>query len=393
MRVGRSIIFGLCFIAGWSPNSGASECDHPRPEWIFTSCWQGETGASQIAVREEPLHWSEARTLANLSVVTDPPPGGPPGNALRVLWPKPDPAVYCCTKPGCKDNGQNNFVRLFFNRACDPPKICPALPNPMYIRVYFWSDQVWSLKGRKFFQMLCENQTAGATGLYINAVGSSGKKDALMIKNGAYSNGRSNCGICDHLEPDGSWRSQESNGVITPRTWHSVEFGWYKHPTSGWLKAWLDGKMVINATPEAFGGAFNTVNASHPDSAGYGLQLLWDPHKASPPYPIYEVQIDGTGKPNTFRWTANNQARPVAWHTGVPITGKWQTLDDDVSIRFSGTRGGKVGDSYKMGCNGMIDILSMPSFANGCFPGMEGDTHTEYFMNVIISSAYIGPIR
>jgi len=58
----------------------------------------------------------------------------------------------------------------------------------------------------------------------------------------------------------------------------------------------------------------------------------------------YKVQIDGTGTPNTFKWSDNGGA---SWNaTGVPITGGAQTLNDGVTVTFGATTGHTSGDYW-----------------------------------------------
>jgi hypothetical protein len=58
----------------------------------------------------------------------------------------------------------------------------------------------------------------------------------------------------------------------------------------------------------------------------------------------YKIQIDGTGSPNTFKWSNDNGATWEA--TGVAITGSAQNLEDGIQITFSGTTGGVLNDYW-----------------------------------------------
>lgn len=62
----------------------------------------------------------------------------------------------------------------------------------------------------------------------------------------------------------------------------------------------------------------------------------------------YKIEIDGTGNPNTFKWSDNNGVGWVA--TGVAITGSAQTLTSAdgsyVQTQFSATTGGVMGDYW-----------------------------------------------
>lgn len=62
----------------------------------------------------------------------------------------------------------------------------------------------------------------------------------------------------------------------------------------------------------------------------------------------YRVQIDGAGSPNTFKWSDDGGSTWDA--TGVAITGGIQALNNGVSVQFSGTTGGVVGDRWDFSC-------------------------------------------
>lgn len=59
----------------------------------------------------------------------------------------------------------------------------------------------------------------------------------------------------------------------------------------------------------------------------------------------YEVVIDGTGAPDTFKWRKNGGG----WTTLVSITGGAQTLDDNQQITFAATTGHTVDDQWVIG--------------------------------------------
>jgi hypothetical protein len=71
----------------------------------------------------------------------------------------------------------------------------------------------------------------------------------------------------------------------------------------------------------------------------------------------YKVQIDGTGSPNTFKWSNDNGATWEA--TTVAITGSAQTLEDGVKVTFSGTTGGVLNDywTFKVVTNKKRQVL------------------------------------
>jgi hypothetical protein len=55
--------------------------------------------------------------------------------------------------------------------------------------------------------------------------------------------------------------------------------------------------------------------------------------------------IDGTSGTNTFAWY-DNYANPYPGTTGVAITGSAQALEYGVTVTFSATTGGHVGDAW-----------------------------------------------
>ena len=367
-------IIVLCLIMGSKILNGwASECSNPEPEWLFYSCWETATGIDHTALRDG-TKWSDARYRGMISIVNDLPSGaGRPEttNAFRVAW--------TASGSSCKDS-TNSFIEKFFDTQNVGSR--PTLTNPWYARVYFYADGSPSGRcNRKFMQFRCSSGFGSATGLYFYNDASGNPR--LLIKNGAYSDGY-DCATCNHLTSIHAWPGKSSNGIITPNAWHAIEFAWYRHPTNGWLKAWLDGKLAINAVPAAFGGSFNTVNTFRAKPGR--LTVLWNENTTGS-RKAYRVQIDGNGSPNTFRWADNGKGSP--WTaTGIPLTGNYQSIGSEgVQVKFSGRRGGVVGDYWVYGCDGMIDWLQMPSYVNG---GMFV-THKEYLANFIVSSTYIGP--
>lgn len=58
----------------------------------------------------------------------------------------------------------------------------------------------------------------------------------------------------------------------------------------------------------------------------------------------YKVQIDGTGTPNTFKWSRDGGTN---WkETTVSITGSSQTLEGDIAVTFAATTGHAASDSW-----------------------------------------------
>jgi len=58
----------------------------------------------------------------------------------------------------------------------------------------------------------------------------------------------------------------------------------------------------------------------------------------------YKVQIDGTGTPDTFKWSRDGGNN---WkETGVAITGSSQTLEGDIAVTFAATTGHTNGNAW-----------------------------------------------
>jgi hypothetical protein len=217
----------------------AGELDNPPQEWIFYSGWETSTGATKAAITDGGK-WSDYKEDSNISVVSNPPPGGPGGNALKIQW----------NQYGAADcsGGSNSFVELL-----------PQLPNPFYARVYFYSEapQEYSgCGGRKFMHFKNSGGYSVGGGLYLYDAG--GKNVRLHVKNHVY-DGKSNTPTAEHLDGSYPWPGRESTGIVEPNRWYYIEFAHYRHNTNGWLKAWLDGKLVINASKEAWKvGSYDT---------------------------------------------------------------------------------------------------------------------------------------
>jgi hypothetical protein len=100
------------------------------------------------------------------------------------------------------------------------------------------------------------------------------------------------------------------------------------------------GRVGINkATNELLDHAFFTGTGPDdliPGGLFAGAQQLW-----------YQVAIDGTGSPNTFKWrTSTNGTSWGSYTTGVSITGAEQTLSDGVTITFGATTGHTLADQW-----------------------------------------------
>jgi len=199
----------------------ASECDNPSSDWIFCSDWKG-SGATDGG------KWNDVHVTSGDSVerTANPPTGGPGENALQVHW------------HSYASDDSNNYVEKNFN----------DLPNPFYSRVYFYSEdpsEYPGTGGRKFMLYRVDGCASAGVSLYLYAA--PGNKDArLHIKNHAVGDCY-NAPDCEHLDGTYAWPGQEDVGIIGANQWYSIEFATYRHNTDGWVKAWLDGKLVINS--------------------------------------------------------------------------------------------------------------------------------------------------
>lgn len=88
----------------------------------------------------------------------------------------------------------------------------------------------------------------------------------------------------------------------------------------------------------------------------------------------YRVQIDGTGSPNTFKWSKDGGTTWIA--SNVAITGAEQLLDNGVKIVFGATTGHTSGNYWNfLASNGLPGTVSYN--AGLCYPG-EGDQGENY---------------
>jgi len=256
-----TLIFGilLCVLSLNISNGWASECSNPKPEWVFYSCWDTAAGTSDNALRDGGK-WGSAKYSGQISVVNNPPPGGPEpnSNTFRMHW-------TGATGANCSD-GENNFVERMGSA---------YFPNPYFMRVYFYSEdpsaKVLSggrCSGRKFF-LARNNKGINGHNLALYEIdGASDPRMQIEIKNRNYSNYDYNLRTAERLTSQAKWPGKEGEGLILPNRWYCIEYGVYYHPTNGWIKAWLDGKLIINATATAFDGFGNPgsgYNTSMPE--------------------------------------------------------------------------------------------------------------------------------
>ena len=103
----------------------------------------------------------------------------------------------------------------------------------------------------------------------------------------------------------------------------------------------VDGLFYYNGSKKLAGG---TVDATVEDGGNSGTLLLVSSGYNSGGERDYLVEIDGTGSPNTFKWSIDAGA---SWEAStVAITGADQTLENGVIINFSATTGGVSGDKW-----------------------------------------------
>jgi len=71
----------------------------------------------------------------------------------------------------------------------------------------------------------------------------------------------------------------------------------------------------------------------------------------------YKIQIDGTGTPNTFKWSHDDG---LTWEaTGVSITGSAQTLEEGLTITFPALTGHTSGDYWTFSTDGITSITAL----------------------------------
>jgi hypothetical protein len=95
-------------------------------------------------------------------------------------------------------------------------------------------------------------------------------------------------------------------------------------------------------------GKLGAIYAFRPNGfAGAGLNdLSWGTsYSGGGSSAAFQVEIDGSGTPDTFKWNKNGGA----YTSGVAITGAAQTLSDSQTITFAATTGHTVGDKWSIG--------------------------------------------
>jgi hypothetical protein len=80
----------------------------------------------------------------------------------------------------------------------------------------------------------------------------------------------------------------------------------------------------------------------------------------------YEVEIDATGTPDTFKWRKD----AGAYTTGVAITGAAQTLAEGVTVTFAATTGHTLGDKWDIAVQADLSQDDYP--VSALFDGLPG---------------------
>lgn len=234
----------------------AAECDDPDPNWVFYSCWERTTIGScndKDPRCRDNSYWGDWRYGSDGSVVNNAPAGHPEGAANQVLKIHWDAHSDTCS------GGSNNFVEEL-----------SSLPNPYYMRVYFYSEdprEYTGCGGRKFMYTKNSGGYGVGGGLYLYSA--PGNDVQVHIKNHVYEGG-TNTSTSEHLDASiaGGWPGQTHDGLIHPDTWHVIEFAVYTHNTNGWIKVWVDGEIAINTE-----GKFS----SYDTNTGYAVNWVQMP--------------------------------------------------------------------------------------------------------------------
>lgn len=242
-------------------SSWASECSNPKPGWLLASCWDTATGNSKSAISDGNKwdEWNIAEPGDSMTVITNPPAGGPGGNALKI-----HNSVVTIDPTG--GTGNDNWFSIYGDTG--QPHAWLRDTNPLYIRIYWystWPLGAWSgggYFGRKFIY-LSDQAGVGATfvlGLYPHTQTQSDHTMRLVQKNHTFDNEFYNQKNSEHLDGSYAWPGQQDTGIIEANKWYSIELGIYKHPTQGWIKLWKNGLLVINANKDVpgWGGTYDT---------------------------------------------------------------------------------------------------------------------------------------
>jgi hypothetical protein len=227
------------------------ECSGCITSYYFESGWETVLGSSRVAVTDGGK-WSDYypdsfNNKVSVEVVNSYPKegNGASGNVLRFHW-----------LPTTPDSSA--FVEY-----------SGSFPNPVYFRFYFYSEhpnEYPGAGGRKF--LIFRNSLYGTSGasLYLYESGLDPNKVWLHVKSHAGKiDSRYNTPDAEHLDPDFPWPGQQSKGILEPNRWHCVEFAYFRDQENGWIKAWLNNKLVINASKEAWGVSSYNTDPGYPE--------------------------------------------------------------------------------------------------------------------------------
>lgn len=99
------------------------------------------------------------------------------------------------------------------------------------------------------------------------------------------------------------------------------------------------------------------------------------PYSGSTPS-TFQVEIDGTGTPDTFRWRKDSGS----WISGVAITGSWQNLQEGVAVKFGASIGHTANDLWTQTVRppAYLDFCSLGNkiiykSADGALQPLDGD--------------------
>ncbi len=204
-----------------------------------------------------------------------------------------------------KKGGQTSIdLKLYTANMSANYEVPWPLPNPFYFQMWFYSESLidYAEAGRKYIywkgaggraaspMVQIYNTYQWANGAANNPdlpLASGYNEGAFIVIHNHPSNPNDNTintstgmKITGHHswfgganQPSSHWPDcpetgpQESEGIMQPNRWHCTEFGIYSDHQNGWIRAWLDGKMCINACKEAWPG-----RTSYDTLATYGGQ-------------------------------------------------------------------------------------------------------------------------
>lgn len=108
---------------------------------------------------------------------------------------------------------------------------------------------------------------------------------------------------------------------------------------------WVDDDNDLYWTSKRYLGKFTTTGVNAVTFNGTGLNDATSGGTSTTNQVLtYVVEIDGTGSPNTFKWSDSGG---TTWNaTNVSITGSAQTLNNGVTITFGSTTGHTLGDKW-----------------------------------------------